>query len=236
MDQPILGVLPNNVIGVDVGIKSLAVTSDGEVFENPKALKAAEKKLRQLSKSVSRKVKGSNNRKKAAAKLARQHYRVSNIRKDTIHKATSAITKQARVVVIESLNISGMMKNRKLSKAMADAGLGEFHRQLTYKVGRSGGQLIRADRFFPSSKTCSKCGQVNQALTLSDRVFRCPSCDFTIDRDLNAALNLKKLTGSYPVSACCPGSSGWIPEEPTKLPVGQAPNCMYPTSTGGINA
>ncbi len=233
MDQPALKPLPHHVIGVDVGISHLAVTSDGEVFENPKALRATEKKLRQLNKSVSRKRKGSNNRKKAAVKLARQHYRVSNIRKDTIHKATSAITKQASTIVIESLNISGMMKNRKLSKAMADAGLGEFHRQLTYKVGRSGGQLIRADRFFPSSKTCSKCGAVKDDLTLSDRTFRCSECGLTIDRDLNAAINLKKLAASYAVSACCPGSSGCGLNDTTKLLVGQAPNTI--DSQSGID-
>ena len=222
---------PDHVLGVDVGVKSLAVTSDREVFENPKALRSSERRLRLLQKAVSRKKKGSSNRRKATRKLGKQHYRVSCIRKDAINKATTAIIKQASVIVIESLNVGGMMKNPCLARAIGDAGLAEFHRQITYKVARREGKVIKADRFYPSSKTCSRCGAINSALTLADRVFLCPTCSFSIDRDVNAAINLKKLAASYAVSACCPGSSGRSLRS-TKLLVGQEPNA---TNSVGID-
>ncbi len=222
---------PDHVLGVDVGVKSLAVTSDSEVFENPKALRSSERRLRLLQKAVSRKKKGSSNRRKATRKLGKQHYRVSCIRKDAINKATTAIIKQASVIVIESLNVGGMMKNHCLARAIGDAGLAEFHRQITYKVARREGKVIKADRFYPSSKTCSRCGAINSALTLADRVFLCPTCSFSIDRDVNAAINLKKLAASYAVSACCPGSSGRSLRS-TKLLVGQEPNA---TNSVGID-
>jgi len=214
---------PDRVIGVDVGIGSLAVTSDGEVFENPRALKRATQRLRRAQKVVSRRQKGSSNRRKAVWNLARQHYRVACVRRDAIHKATTAIAKRASVVVIESLNVSGMMKNHRLARAIGDAGLAEFHRQIRYKVEWRGGAVVEADRFYPSSKTCSDCGAINEGLTLADRMFACPVCELQIDRDLNAALNLKKLAGSSPVSACRPGSAGPTPRR-TKLLVGQEPS------------
>lgn len=196
------------VIGVDVGISSLAVTSEGEVFENPKALRRAEWRLKCIQRSVSRKQKGSNNRKKACRKLARQHFKVSCIRHNALHQATSAITKQASCVVIEDLNVRGMMKNRKLSKALSDASLSEFHRMLEYKARWQGVTVVKADRFFPSSKTCSSCGHVKQDLTLGDRTYECSegACGLVIDRDLNAAINLKKLAGSSPVTPPSGGS------------------------------
>lgn len=215
----VVGKISDHIIGVDVGIKSLAVTSDGEVFENPKALKQSENRIRLLQKSVSRKKKRSNNRKKASQKLSRQHYRVSCIRKDAIHKATTAIAKQASVIVIESLNVAGMMKNHKLARAVSDSSMAEFLRQITYKVGWKGGKIIKADKFFPSSKTCSKCGFIKSDLTLSDRTFECSICGYSIDRDLNAAINLKQLAVSSTVTACRPESSGLLRQ--TKLLVGQ---------------
>ena len=212
------------VLGCDVGIKHLAVLSDGTVFENPRALKNAQTRLRLLQKTVSRRVKGSSNRRKAVHRLAHQHYRVHSIRTDSLHKATSAIATRAKVLVIESLNVSGMMKNHRLAGALSDSGLAEFHRQLEYKLKWSGGQLIKADRFFPSSKTCSACGTVKESLSLSERIFIC-DCGFSLDRDLNAAINLRNLAGSSPVTACCPGSSGLNrPRIQTKLLVGQEPN------------
>ena len=219
------------MLGVDVGINNLAVASDGGMFENPKALRRNMKRLKMLQKAVSRKSKGSQNRRKAAHKLGRQYYRVSCIRKDAIHKATTAITKQASVVVIESLNVAGMMKNHHLARAIGDAGMAEFHRQISYKMEWRGGQVIKADKFFPSSKMCSRCGSINNCLTLADRTFVCPVCGFSIDRDLNAALNLEQLAASYAVTACCPGSSGRL-QQPVKLLVGQEPNTI---SLGGIN-
>lgn len=217
---------PERVIGVDVGIKSLAVTSDGEVFENPKALRAAEQRVRLAQKSVSRKKNGSANRRKAVRRLARQHYRVSCVRKDAIHKATSAITKRASVIVIESLNVAGMMKNRRLARAIGDAGMSEFHRQLKYKAEWRGSVVIEADRFFPSSKMCSGCGNVKKSLSLSERVYACEACGLVIDRDLNAAINLKNLAGSLLASACRPGSAGDDPLIVAKLLVGQEPRRM----------
>lgn len=214
---------PKRLLGVDVGIKSLAVTSDGESFANPKALRAAEQRVRLAQKSVSRKKKGSTNRRKAVRRLARQHYRVSCVRKDAIHKATSAITKQASVIVIESLNVAGMMKNHHLARAISDVGMSEFHRQLRYKTAWRGGTVIEADRFFPSSKMCSQCGNVKELLSLSERIYICEACGLTIDRDLNASINLKNLAGSLPVSACRPGSAGRGRKVAAKLLVGQEP-------------
>ena len=206
-----------HVVGVDVGISALAVTSDGEVFENPKALRTSTTCLRRLQKSVSRKVKGSSNRRKAVAKLARQHYRVACVRQDAIHKATTAIAKQASVVVIESLNVAGMMKNHRLARAIGDAGLAEFHRQLRYKAVWRGGRIVEADRFYPSSKTCSRCGHVKDVLGLGEREFRCESCGLRISRDLNAAINLKNWPSVATVTACGEASAGRVREVPTKL-------------------
>jgi putative transposase len=199
--------LGTEILGCDVGIKSMAVLSDGTIFENPKALKVAEDRLRILQKDVSRKHKGSRNRKKAVQRLARQHYRVSCIRKDAIHKATSAIAKRTMLLGIESLNVSGMMKNHCLARSLSDAGLAEFHRQLEYKMKWAGGRVVKADRFFPSSKTCSACGFVKQGLTLGEREWVCPACNARHDRDVNAAINLRDLAVSSTVAACCPGSS-----------------------------
>ncbi len=195
------------VLGVDVGLKHLAVTSDGQVFENPKALAKAQKLLRVRQKAFSRKAKGSKNRAEAIAKLAKLHYKVANVRKDAIHKMTTAITKQATTIVIESLNVAGMMKNHKLARATSDASLAEIHRQLEYKSKWHGIELVKADRFFPSTKTCSGCGKKRE-LPLSERVYSCDGCGLAIDRDLNAAINLKSLAGSSSASVYCPDSSG----------------------------
>jgi putative transposase len=215
---------PTSVLGVDVGIKSLAVTSEGEVFRNPKALQAAQKLLRARQQAVARKQKGSNNRRKATQKVARLHARISNIRRDSIHKMTTAITKQASVIVIEDLNVAGMLRNHCLARSLSDASLGEIHRQLTYKSQWRGVELRTADRFYPSSKRCSGCGAVKTSLSLSERVYRCERCGLVIDRDLNAAINLKDLAGSSPVQACRPGGSGAALTSGTKPLVGQEPN------------
>ena len=181
------------IIGVDVGIKELAVTSDGRVFQNPRALRAAAKRTRLLQKAVSRKPKGSQNRRKATQRLQLHHYRVACIRADAIHKVTAAITKGAGRIVLEDLNVKGMMQNRRLSKALADASLGELHRQIIYKAEQLGIEIIRANRFYPSSKTCSGCGAVKDVLTLGERIYKCSECSLEIDRDLNAAINLRNL-------------------------------------------
>ncbi len=205
--------LPNaaatgSVLGVDVGIKALATVSDGRVFENPRAYSKNEKRLRGLHKAFNRKKKGSNNRKKALLKLQKLYERIANIRKDAIHKATTAITKSCSVIGIEDLNVTGMMKNRKLSKHIQDASFGEVLRQIEYKSERYGVKVVKADRFYPSSKTCSKCGTIDKSLKLSDRAYSCSSCNLSIDRDLNAATNLMNLAVGSTVSACRLGSSG----------------------------
>ena len=211
------------VIGVDVGISHLATTSDGNVFDNPRALAKAQRSLRVRQKSVSRKVRGSNNRRKAVARVARVHRRVANIRKDAIHKMTTAITKLASVIVVEGLNVSGMLKNHCLARALSDASLSEIHRQLAYKAKWNGAEFIKADRFYPSSKRCSSCGEIKETLSLSERTYYCknPVCGLVIDRDLNAAINLKMWPTVASASACCPGSSGSRSKTRTKLLVGQ---------------
>lgn len=212
-----------HVVGVDVGIKHLAVTSDGEIFDNPKALTKAQRTLRIRQKAVSRKQKGSANRRKVVVRVARVHRRVANIRKDAIHKMTTSIAKSASVIVVEDLNVSGMLKNHCLARALSDASLSEIHRQLAYKSKWCGAEFTKADRFYPSSKRCSGCGEVRETLPLSERMYHCknPVCGLVIDRDLNAAINLKMWPTVASASACCPGSSGRTLRSPTKLLVGQ---------------
>jgi putative transposase len=215
---------PTRIIGVDVGIKHLAVTSEREVFANPKALIKAQKTLRIRQKAISRKIKGSNNRRKAVVKVAKLHRRVVNIRKDTIHKMTHSIAKNASIIVIEDLNVFGMLRNHCLAKALSDASFSEIHRQLAYKAKWYGAELIKAPRFYPSSKRCSYCGNVKDRLSLSERTYECESCGVFLDRDLNAARNLANLAPSSGVSACCPESSDLNPKIQMKLLVGQEPS------------
>ena len=181
------------VVGVDLGIKQLATCSDGTVFENPKALKSNLKSLKRLQRSVSSKVKGSSNRKKAIEKLAKKHYKVSNIRKNALHQATSVLAKNYGTIVIEDLNVQGMGKNHRLAQAISDVGFGDFRNQLEYKVKWYGSNVIVANRFFPSSKICSCCGNKKETLKLSERIYNCHVCGNSIDRDLNASKNLANL-------------------------------------------
>lgn len=181
-------------IGIDVGMKTLATLSDGRTFDNPKALRSRLKALKRTSRQHSKKKKGSNNRKKAQRKLAKLHMRIANIRKDALHKTTSAIVMKTKspaerpsVIVLEDLNIQGMLKNRKLSKAIADVGLYEFKRQLLYKSAQAGIEVKQVSRWYPSSKTCSSCGYVKEELALSERVYVCVECGYVADRDYNAA-------------------------------------------------
>ena len=180
-------------LGIDLGIKTLATCSDGTVFKSPKALSGNQKHLKKLQKRCSRQQKGSKRREKTRKKIGSLHYRIGCIRKDAIHKATSwvAKTKQPKIIVLEDLNVIGMLKNHNLAKSVSDASFHEFRRQMTYKQAWNGGSVLEADRFFPSSKTCSECGCVKEDLMLSDRIYQC-DCGFKIDRDLNAAVNLEK--------------------------------------------
>lgn len=182
----------NPVVGIDLGIKILATLSTGEVFESAKSYRKYEKKLSRLQWLNRRKLIGSANWKKAQVKIARLHRKIANIRKDTLHKLTSYLTKNHGKIGIEDLNVSGMMANHKLAKAIADVGFYEFRRQLKYKCELYGSELVVVDRWFPSSKTCSNCGTKKEALSLSERVFHCDHCGLEIDRDLNASINLEK--------------------------------------------
>lgn len=187
-------------VGVDVGIKTLATLSTGETFNNPTALRFYERRLKRLQRQLSKKKKGSKNREKAKMRIARLHYRVRCIRQDMTHKLTTALTQQFKVITIEDLNVSGMIKNHRLAKSISDANFSEIFRQLGYKSKLRGNVLQKVDRFFPSSKTCSGCGHVKQQLTLKDRIFECPSCGMVKDRDVNAAINLNRIGKAIPES------------------------------------
>jgi putative transposase len=194
-------------IGVDRGIKTLATRSDGIVYENPSALNKAQRKLRRLQRQLSRQQKGSCNREKTRRRIARLHYRIANLRRDTLHQATSDIvaktkpdTARPRAVVLEDLNVNGMLQNHRLARAIADVGMSEFGRQVQYKTTWSGSQVVVADRWFPSSKRCSGCGAIKDKLDLSERTYECNCCGARLDRDLNAAQNLAQLAPDRPNS------------------------------------
>ena len=181
------------VVGVDLGVSAMATLSDGTVVCNPMALRRGLQRLRRLSRVVSRRKRGSANRKKAVWRLARMHARISDVRQDALHKATTMIARKYGTVVIEDLNVSGILKNERLSRAIADVGLYDFRRQLEYKTKWYGGKLVVADRWFPSSKRCSWCGHVLEVLPLNVREWECPECHDWHDRDQNAAVNLQQL-------------------------------------------
>ncbi len=185
------------VLGIDPGLKTFAVCSDGTAIPTPRYYRSQEKRLKrlqqQLSKKQGGKEKGSNNRAKAKRRLNTLHYQVKCRRKDDAHKQSTAIAKRARFVGVENLNVAGMARNRHLAKSVHDQGMSMFLSLLPYKVEARGGEVIRADRFYASSKTCSQCGQKKEGLTLSDRVYRCDACGLEMDRDHNAAINLRMV-------------------------------------------
>ena len=184
----------NEVVGIDLGVKTAITLSTGEKFDAPKPLKRYRKKLRRLQKSLSRKQKGSKRRAVAKTKLARLHRRIRNIRQDWCHKVTTKIADDTQVAVMEDLNTAGMLRNHCLARAISDIGFGELRRQLAYKMKDRGRELKFADRFFPSSKLCRMCGNKHAGLTLADRTFVCPACGHTEDRDVHAAKNLQAIT------------------------------------------
>lgn len=196
------------VVGVDLGVSALATLSTGEIIAGPKAYKVQLNRLRRLSKSLSRKQKGSANRHKAKMKLAKLHARIRQVRQDALHKLTTDLTRRFHTIVIEDLHVKGMLKNRCLSRSIADQGFFECRRQLTYKAEMRGGLVVVADRFFASSKTCSSCGHQVEQLPLSVREWVCPVCRCEHDRDVNAAINLKHVAVSSTVSACGEASAG----------------------------
>lgn len=190
--------------GVDLGVARIATCSDGTTYPNPMPLRKSLRQLRRLSRRVGRKRKGSRNREKARRRLARLHYRVANVRKDALHKATTDIARRFSAVAIEDLNVRGMVANRSLARAISDVGLSEFRRQLSYKAQMYGTRVVVAGRWFPSSKLCSACGHEMGTMPLGVREWTCPGCGARHDRDLNAARNLAKLcTGGQPgIDAC----------------------------------
>ncbi len=195
---------PGNDIGIDMGVKTLATVWDGDVLEeiaNPKALDRALKSLRRLDKAIARSLhthgrhNPSNRRDDLYAKRNRLHIDVVNLRADHHHKATTQIAKRGGTVKVETLNVDGLKRNRRLARAISDSGMAEFVRQLEYKCGWYGTAFEKVDRWYPSSKTCSACGAVKQSLLLSERTYRCNLCGFECDRDENAARNLQAYTG-----------------------------------------
>lgn len=191
------------IVGVDLGIKHLMVLSDGTIYENPRALSNYLKRLKRLQRGLAKKQKGSSNRNKQKKRIARLYYRISCIRNHAIQFATTQIIIKYDRIVIEDLNVTGMLKNDKLSRAIGDCSFGEIRRVLAYKAQWANKELVTANRWFASSKTCSCCGYKKESLKLSERVFKCEKCNTQIDRDLNAAKNLaiygttEKLSESY---------------------------------------
>jgi putative transposase len=212
------------VVGVDRGISRFAVCSDNTTIQSPRALEHGLRRLRRRSRAVSRKQPGSANRRKAVLALARVHRRIRNQRTDALHKATTSLAKAKSVIVVEDLHVVGMVRNRHLARAVSDQGWAEFQRQLTYKTAWHGSKLLVAPRFFPSSKTCSRCGLVKVVLPLEVRVFRCDGCELVIDRDINAARNLARLgeelvaASSAETQNACGGGSAGLATGPVKLP------------------
>lgn len=196
-DRPVMKPPKGGAVGVDLGVKTLATLSDGTVVENPRYLRKSERKLKKAQRELSRKAKGSKRRAKAREKVANLHAHVANQRLDALHKLTTRLAETFSDISIEDLHVAGMVKNHHLAKSISDAAFGEFRRQLEYKTARSGARLHVVDRWYRSSKTCSKCGSVKAKLSLSERTYRCESCGLAMDRDLNAAINIK-VAGSAP--------------------------------------
>jgi putative transposase len=226
---------PGSVIGVDLGVKTLLTGVDdrGNVVtvDGPRALRSALRALRRASRAHSRTAPGSANRRRRAARLARIHARVADVRADALHKATTDLARRYETVVAEDLNVAGMTRNRRLARAIADQGFGQARRMLGYKTAWAGGTLVLAGRFYPSTKTCSGCGTVKAKLALSERSYRCDHCGLDLDRDVNAARNLMHLAASgaesqHACGGCArPGTAG-------QRPAKQEPGTAHAGKTG----
>jgi putative transposase len=225
---------PGSAIGVDLGVRTLLTGVDDQgtvvTVPGPKALRSSLRRLRRASRAHSRKAAGSANRCKSAARLARIHARVANVRANALHKATSGLAARYECVVAEDLNVAGMTRNRRLARAIADQGFGMARRMLGYKTTWNGGSLLPAGRWFPSSKMCSGCGAVKAKLPLSERTYRC-GCGLVTGRDVNAAANLLKLAASRAESInACGGTVG--PGLAGHVPVNQEPGAAHADQTG----
>ncbi|MCA0940193.1 transposase [Salipiger pacificus] len=198
----------HGAVGIDLGVSALATLSTGEKVIGPKAHKAKLDRLRRLSRSLSRKKKGSANRRKAKVKVARLHAQIANIRSDALHKLTTQVVLNFDLIGIENLNVKGMARNRRLARSVMDQAMYELRRQLEYKASWYGSTVVVADRWYASTKTCSECGVVNPAVVLGVKEWDCPDCGAHHDRDTNAAINLENMAVSSTVSACGPEGSG----------------------------
>ena len=193
--------ITDKTIGIDLGVKSFLVTSEGETIDNPKYYARAEKQLAKLERKDAKKKKGSKNRNKARQKVARLHARIANMRRDFQHKLSTRLIRENQVVCLETLAVKNMLKNHCLAKAIQDVGWSEFVRQVEYKAAWYRRTVVKIDRWTPSSKTCHCCGWVKEDLTLSDRVFVCEDCGNVTDRDYNAACNIVSV-GLTAINAC----------------------------------
>jgi putative transposase len=201
MENPFRQVQNQDCVGIDLGISTFATLSDGTKIESVKALKRNLKLLKIRQRNASRKVKGSKNRAKANAKVAKLHYKIASIRNDMLYKTSTMLTSRFGRIAIEDLNVSGMLQNHCLARSIADQGFSEFRRQLEYKSKFRGGEIAVVNRWFASSKICSDCGVKNTKLTLSDRNWQC-ECGSLHDRDINAAKNIKSYADGLSVNAC----------------------------------
>ena len=218
-ETPKLPLKNQGSVGVDLGIHHLATLSTGEKISAPRPYRQYMKKLRRLQKSLSRKQKGSQNRKRAQYLIQRCHARITYLRSDALHKLTCSLTNRFHTIGIEDLNVRGMLKNSKLSRAIADMGFYEFRRQLEYKAQQKGGKVVVVNRFFPSSQICSNPSCLEKTkMTLNVRSWTCSYCNSYHDRDINAAMNLENQAVSYTVTACGEGSSGLSHTGEVKLP------------------
>ena len=183
----------DTTLGIDVGLKDFATFSTGEKIENPLHLKNSLERLKVLQRRVSMKKKGSKNREKAIRILALSHEKIANQRNDFLHKISFRVVSENQAIAVESLNVGGMMKNHCLAQGIGDVSWSTFFTMLEYKCQKYGKTLLKIGRFDPSSKICSKCGYLKQDLILSDREWVCPECGTHHDRDINAAINIKKF-------------------------------------------
>jgi len=208
------------VVGVDLGVKDLAVLSDGTRVPAPRILRRLEAKLRMLNKRLSRRLRGGKNWFKTKTQLGKLHERMANIRKDVTHNLTARLVRDFRWIGIEDLNVKGMAANSHLVKSVMDAAMAEVGRQLSYKAPLAGSEVVVADRWFPSSKTCSDCRVVFTGLKLGIKSWVCESCGSVHDRDGNASINLRNLALAQRDRAQCPGSAGFVEVDGAKLPAG----------------
>jgi putative transposase len=224
-------------VGIDRGLSAFLVGADADgtevarVHDAPKALARRLGRQRRLAKSLSRKRKGSRNRRDAAAKLGRHHHHVANIRRHFLHQVSNALVKTHDRLVIEDLNISGMLANRRLARAISDAGWAEFARMLHYKQAWRHGELVIADRWYPSSRLCPVCRVINRDLNLADRVFTC-DCGHSADRDANAATNLAHWGEQHHLDPRTPKHGGRATNARRRDGADQHPSCAGETDPG----